>query len=200
MSREPWLTKNRLETLADGIFAIAMTLLILNVKIPVMTDYKATTALPAALAQLRPHFIAFVLSFILLSVFWMAHHRQFHSIDKVDSVFLWLNILMLLLIVLVPFSTSLMGEYETSWVANFFFELNLFFIGLAMLSYWWYAGKDNRLTAANVTRDQYIYGLKRSLVLPGVSLVALGLSFLTPEHSTLVFLAIPVILAIFFKK
>jgi uncharacterized membrane protein len=200
MPEENWLTKNRLETLVDGIFAIAMTLLVLALKVPQMTHKQAATGLSEALGGLRPHFTAFVISFFLLAIFWMAHHRQFKSIKKVDSNFIWLNILMLLLIVLVPFSTSLMGEYELARISYIFFDLNLFFIGISMFLYWWYAGKNNRLMVDGFTREQYLYGIKRNAVLPAVSLIALALTFVTPRYSSLAFLAIPVIMSLFVKK
>jgi uncharacterized membrane protein len=75
VAKEAWLTKNRLETLVDGIFAIAMTFLVLNFKLPVMTDQQAQSDLAAALSKLTPHLFAFFLSFLLLAVFWMVHHR-----------------------------------------------------------------------------------------------------------------------------
>lgn len=200
MPEENWLTKNRLETLVDGIFAIAMTLLVLGLKVPQMTHERATAELSGALAGLRPHFTAFVISFLLLAVFWMAHHRQFKSIKKVDSIFIWLNILMLLLIVFVPFSTSLMGEYEEVQIAYIIFDLNLLLIGLSMLLYWWYAGKDNRLMVDDFTKAQYYYGIKRNAVLPSVSIVAIGLTFVTPQYSPLTFLAILAIMPMLGKK
>ncbi|MFA5867693.1 MAG: TMEM175 family protein [Actinomycetota bacterium] len=200
MTREPWLTKNRLETLVDGIFAIAMTLLVLNLKVPTMSDQQAMADLPAALGRLWPHFFAFGLSFVLLASFWMAHHRQFHFIEKVDSVFIWLNVLMLGLIVLVPFSTSLMGEYEASHIAVVFFELNLFGIGVCMYLYWWYAGINNRLLSDKATETTFRYGLKRSAVLPVVSLIAVGISLVSPQYSTIAFLLIPFTMATFLRR
>jgi uncharacterized membrane protein len=200
MPEENWLTKNRLETLVDGIFAIAMTLLVLNVKVPQMAQTSATAGLSRALTHLRPHFTAFVISFLLLAVFWMAHHRQFKSIKKVDGTFIWLNILMLLLIVFVPFSTGLMGEYETVQIAHLFFDLNLLFIGLTMFVYWWYAGKDNRLMVDGFTKAQYHYGIKRNAVLPVVSIVAVGVTFVAPQYSSLAFLAIPGIMPLLGRK
>ncbi len=193
------MTKNRLETLVDGIFAIAMTLLVLNIRVPAMTHAQARSEMPAVLANLSPHFFAFAMSFALLTVFWMAHHRQFHFIEKVDEPFIWLNIFMLALIVLVPFTTSLVGEYETNQLTVILFELNLFGIGSCILAYWWYATRGHRLVSSKLTDRQIKYGLKRSAVLPVVSLFAIALSFVTPQYSTLAYLVIPVILAIFKK-
>jgi uncharacterized membrane protein len=200
MPEDKWLTKNRLETLVDGIFAIAMTILVLDLSAPRMTNDEAVAGLLGGLAELGPHFSAFVVSFLLLAVFWMAHHRQFRSIKQVDGTFVFLNILMLLLIVTVPFSTSLVGEYETAQVAYIVFDINLLLIGLTMLLYWWYAGKENRLMVEGFTDKQYLYGIKRNAVLPAVSIAAIGFSFVSPQYSSLTFLTIPVIMAFFVKK
>jgi uncharacterized membrane protein len=199
VARDAWLTKNRLETLVDGIFAIAMTLLVLNFRLPVMTDQQAQVDLAGALSKLTPHLFAFFLSFLLLAVFWMVHHRQFHFIDKVDGPFIWLNILMLGFIVLIPFTTSLVGEYERNLLSVILFEINLLAIGLSIWLYWWYASRNHRLIAADVTDEQIRYGLLRSMILPIVSLVAIGLAFITPRYSTMVYISIPFIMIIIRK-
>lgn len=199
MAKEAWLTKDRLETLVDGIFAIAMTLLVLNLKLPVMTDEQAKTELGAGLALLTPHLLSFALSFLLLAVFWMVHHRQFHSIEKINSPFIWLNILMLSLIVLMPFTTSLIGEYENNLLTALLFEANLLGIGLIIWAYWWYAAKNHRLISPSVTDEQIQYGLKRAMVLPFVSVIAIGLAFLTPRYSTTVYILVPIMMAVLKK-
>lgn len=199
MAKEAWLTKDRLETLVDGIFAIAMTLLVLNLKLPVMTDEQAKTELGAGLALLTPHLLSFALSFLLLAVFWMVHHRQFHSIEKINSPFIWLNILMLSLIVLMPFTTSLIGEYENNLLTALLFEANLLGIGLIIWAYWWYAAKNHRLISPSVTDEQIQYGLKRAMVLPFVSVIAIGLAFLTPRYSTTVYILVPIVMAVLKK-
>lgn len=199
MAKEAWLTKDRLETLVDGIFAIAMTLLVLNLKLPVMTDEQAKTELGAGLALLTPHLLSFALSFLLLAVFWMVHHRQFHSIEKINSPFIWLNILMLSLIVLMPFTTSLIGEYENNLLTALLFEANLLGIGLIIWAYWWYAAKNHRLISPSVTDEQIQYGLKRAMVLPFVSVIAIGLAFLTPRYSTTVYILVPIMMSVLKK-
>lgn len=185
--------------MVDGIFAIAMTLLVLNLKLPVMTDEQAKTELGAGLALLTPHLLSFALSFLLLAVFWMVHHRQFHSIEKINSPFIWLNILMLSLIVLMPFTTSLIGEYENNLLTALLFEANLLGIGLIIWAYWWYAAKNHRLISPSVTDEQIQYGLKRAMVLPFVSVIAIGLAFLTPRYSTTVYILVPIMMAVLKK-
>src|SRR5438132_11482120 len=129
------LPKNRLETLVDGVFAIAMTILVLELRAP-------QTLGPGGLAQglvdLGSRFATFLISFIVLGVYWFANHQVFHFVVRVNRTLVWLNILFLMGIALVPFAASVMGGYPRDPVA-----LSLYggvFGLLAALAYviWWY--------------------------------------------------------------
>ena len=111
------ISKDRLETLVDGIFAIAMTLLVLTITIDKPAPEDAVTVLPGVLAGLLPQIFTLVLAFIVLAVFWQAHNRQFRLVQPVDTVHLWIIIFMLIAIVLVPFSTDISGDYPYVGVA-----------------------------------------------------------------------------------
>ena len=133
------LTTRRIEALVDGVFAIAMTILILNLKPP-------RTVSPLTSSQLVKMLLAdsakgwnYALSFLLLAVFWKVHHKHYHVIKRTDERLIWINIFMLMVVVLLPFSTSVYGEYPTLTAAAVFLELNLFFIGLFILIQWAYA-------------------------------------------------------------
>jgi uncharacterized membrane protein len=106
------LGKGRIEALTDGIFAVAMTLLVLDVKLPIQPADLDGPGLRAALLALLPKFESYVVSFIVLCVFWLGHHRLMHQVKQVDHGFLWLNLLFILFITVVPFATSLMGAYR----------------------------------------------------------------------------------------
>lgn len=190
-----WLTTRRLEALSDGIFAIAMTLLVLNLDIPPMSDAEAVTKLPGQLLELWPHFFALTLSFFLLSIFWIMHHRQFRAIKRVDETLLWLNAATMLFIIMIPFSTSLHGEYEATQTAALFFEGNLFLAGIASFATYWYATFNHRLIDQSLDPQQIKKGLIRTAAIPVASLLAIGISFITPQYSTLTYAFIPVALA-----
>lgn len=196
----PWLTTKRVESLTDGVFAIAMTLLVLNLRVPVISEDIAKQTLPGALLSLRPHFFAYGLSFFLLAVFWIIHHRQFHTIKRADQGLLWINIVALIFIVLLPFSTSLIGEYENVQLAAIFFEGNLLAAGLAFYFNYWYATANHRLVDPDLDERAIVIGRRRNLVIPVVSLVAIGLSFVSPQYSTLAYALIPFILAKYLKS
>jgi uncharacterized membrane protein len=102
--------KGRIEALADGVFAIAMTLLILEVKVPDLLPDQIEQ-LPDRLLQLWPNFAAFGISFLICGVYWVGHHAQLHYIRRSDRFFIWLNIVFLMVISAIPFSAALIGEY-----------------------------------------------------------------------------------------
>jgi uncharacterized membrane protein len=112
MTEAPLLGKDRIEALTDGIFAVAMTLLVLDVKLPIEPADLDGPGLRAALVALLSKFESYVVSFAVLCVFWLGHHRLMHQVKQVDHGFLWLNLLFILFITFVPFATSLMGAYR----------------------------------------------------------------------------------------
>jgi uncharacterized membrane protein len=106
------LGKNRIEALTDGIFAVAMTILVLDVRLPIEAAELDGAGLRGALGALFPKFESYVVSFVVLCVFWLGHHRLMQQVKQVDHRFLWLNLLFILFITFVPFATSLMGAYR----------------------------------------------------------------------------------------
>jgi len=189
------MSTKRVEALTDGVFAIAMTLLVLNLDIPAMPNGSAPEVLTKLVLGLWPEFFNYALSFILLAVFWIVHHGQFRFIKFIDHKLLWINILGLMLVALIPFSTSLIAEYGDVQIAALFFECNLFGIGSIFYIHWSYATGKRHLIDPGLTAQTIVWSKKRNLVVPVVSLVAIGLSFLAPDWSELPYLAIPLILA-----
>src|SRR5215470_5668536 len=95
------LTKSRIEALSDGIFAVAMTLLVLDIKPPAVMQ---ATALPRELLALWPRCLSYVVSFLMLGIYWVGQHNQFHLIRWADRTLLWINVVFLMAISFVPFS------------------------------------------------------------------------------------------------
>ncbi len=127
------LSTRRLEALTDGVFAIAMTLLVLDLVVPVGTQVNNSAQLWETLAPLANNFISFTISFIILAIMWAVHTRQFENIKRMDSRVVNYNILRLFLVVLLPFTTSLIGEYNTVTLAIVLYPLNL--LALAVVTY-----------------------------------------------------------------
>ena len=105
------LAKNRIEALADGIFAVAMTLLVLDIKSPVNREFETAADLVNYLVALEHSFAMYAISFFVLAIFWISHHLLFHFVRHVDRRLLWLNVGFLLLVTFVPFSTDLLGDH-----------------------------------------------------------------------------------------
>jgi uncharacterized membrane protein len=105
---------SRLEAFCDGVFAIALTLLIIDIKIPSTTEINNTSEFWLVLRHIAPSIFAFVLSFIIILITWVNHHAALKLINKSSVSFIYANGLLLLSVVFVPFPTSLLGEYILS--------------------------------------------------------------------------------------
>ena len=194
---EPGVTTHRIEALTDGIFAIAMTLLVLTLALPeAKTELTQTVELYSLLIGQMHKFFNYALSFLLLAIFWVKHHQQFHFIKRTNRKHLWINIVTLMFIALIPFSTSLIGDYNDDRVAEFFFASNLFIIGMLFLWNWVYATKGHRLVDRSLDPQRIALWKKRGAVIPLVSLLAMVLSLTNPQFTFYAYLLIPIILAL----
>ena len=137
MSEESYIVPiSRLNALNDGIFAVAMTILVLNIHLPSIQQVQ-TIGMYGFLETLFPELLIYFVSFILLGSFWLGHN-SFSSLKKVNNTFSWLNILYLMCIALVPFSVSLGATFGDSIFAEIFFGVNIFLIGmLSHIIFFW---------------------------------------------------------------
>ena len=101
-----------IEALIDGIFAVALTLLVLDIKLPEGVTYTTNEALWNRLVGLERHFVIYAISFVVIGIYWVAHHVQFHYVRYTDRRLIWINMLFLLLISFLPFATDLVGDHE----------------------------------------------------------------------------------------
>jgi uncharacterized membrane protein len=193
--RSHWENTKRIETLVDGVFAIAMTLLVLNLDIPQLVYPVPDATMQNILIGLGPKLFTYALSFILLAIFWRVNHSQFYHIKRANTTLLWITIIWLLFVGLVPFSTSLTGEYGYLTSAQVFFSLNLLFIGSLSALIWYYATERN-LIGDELSFKEIMNIRRLNLVLPVVSLLALGMAFINPSWSGLSYALIPIILRI----
>lgn len=190
-----WLTTSRIQTLADGVFAIAMTLLILSLSLPDATEENGAN-LHSLLFGQADKFVNYFVSFLLLAVFWIIHHQQFHYIKRTDSRHLWINIAILMFVALIPFSTDLVGDYSGTTIAEMFFAGNLLVLGMLFLGNWVYATRRHRLVENDMSETVVVQGIRRNLIAPAISLVVIGLSVVIPEWSLWLYVSIPIILAL----
>ena len=189
----PGISARRIETLVDGVFAIAMTLLVLGITVPSIVN-PTEASLYQALLDLLPNFYSYFISFVLLAVFWRINHVQFNRIKKADGTLLWIIVIWLLFVALVPFSAFFVGEYGNFQIPNIFFDLNLFAIGFLLFLNWRHA-INSGLVEGEIRKSS----LRANLILPVISLLALGITFLPFMKelgygwSSLVYLIIPLL-------
>ena len=121
----------RLMAFTDGVFAIAITLLVLNVPVPDISQADAMSRLPAALLATGPRLLTFALSFFLVGFYWIRHHQLFRQLFDVDVWLLWLNLVVLFFVCLLPFSSGVVGRYSYTVVGAEVYAVNLAAIALS---------------------------------------------------------------------
>jgi uncharacterized membrane protein len=187
------ISKSRVEALVDGIFAFAMTLLVITISVPVLSKEQAAAELPARIAAMEPEFLMFFIAFFILASFWIVHHRHFHIVRTVDRTVVRINLLILAFIVLFPFSTNISGDYDTSWIAVNLFHLNLMIIGILFSIHWYYLIHHPRLLFAEPEQREADCTLRLSLMVPLTALSGIALSSLSPSYSMMVYFLIPLL-------
>ena len=191
---EPHLTKGRLEALSDGIFAFAMTLLVIGLNLPdKATVVQSNVFAFHFLISLFSDFFHYVLAFLILGAFWLSQHQQFHSVKVPDKVFTWINLVTLMFVALLPFSTSFSGDFPGASVGAMVFEANLFALGMGMSTQWWYATKSGRLTETTLGRTYVQRVLMGNLVVPTVSVIAFLVALTGSLWSTALYMTLPVV-------
>jgi TMEM175 potassium channel family protein len=185
----------RTEAFSDGVFAIVITLLILEIKVPDPHSIPAgqvATELPHRLWELKAMFIAYVLSFFIVGTFWVAHHNIFKLIRRTDRMFMWINLALLMCVAFIPFPTALIGEYVDQPIAIVVYGLTVTASSIMLLALWSYATTDHRLVDPDLP-PALIKRVKGQMWLaPPVYLVAIGLAYVNLWLSFLLFAALQV--------
>lgn len=177
----------RIIAISDAVFGVAMTLLVLEIKVPeIEGDDKE---LAKAFFGLMPKFLVYFLSFVTAGIFWMGQATQFEYIKKSDRNLNWLNLIFLLFVSVLPFTTAFLGDYIDHEFAIGIYWLNLFLLGTMLYINWNYAVKHQFVTDED--KEEVSEGIKRRIII-SQSLYFIGalLSFISS------YLAIAVIIAI----
>jgi uncharacterized membrane protein len=176
----------RIAALSDGIFAVAMTLLVLDLRTPVAeaiqrfsTPALWTTpglekelALLQALGELLPHFLPYLMSFITLGIFWVAQQTQLNHFAESNRNLTWIHLLYLFIVSLMPFTTSLLAEFITYRLAVFIYWLHLLALGIVLFVSWYYATKAN-LMKEEVTEEIHRATQRRIIIYQIVYAIAM---------------------------
>jgi uncharacterized membrane protein len=175
-SAEP--DNGRLLQFSDGVFAVAITLLVFSLKLP---DPQAVAEgrLAQSVWESRTQFFSFALSFAVVGNIWIVHHRAFRLIRTHDPGLLWLNLLLLLGISILPYPSSLLGQYSEHRFSVVFYAACMAAASLSMSLLWWYVSRDRRLVHAHVAAAEIRRYLRRSLVSAATFLVSIPIAFVS---------------------
>lgn len=172
------MNTTRLEAFSNGVFAIAITLLVLEIKVP-----PPGTALGAELLEIWPSYLAYVVSFLVIGATWINHHAMFQHIVRVDGMLLLLNVLHLMLIAFQPFPTAVLAEAfhrgMDELIAATFYGGIFTVIGI-FNAMWWYAARAGRLLGTHPTAEEAQQIGRRLLVGPTVYAIASGVALVFP--------------------
>jgi uncharacterized membrane protein len=179
----------RLTIFSDGVFAIAITLLVLSLEAP-------KTVPPGGLIELVPEFtpnlIAHVVTFAILGIYWVGHHNAFIYIKRHDRTLLWLNILFLLFVAAMPFPTSLIVKYGDDRLSVIIYATTLLLAGLSLELIWRYATQHHRLVDHDLDPKLIAFFHRRILVAPLCYVLAIGLAFVSITAAKVVFLVVAI--------
>ncbi|MBE2236600.1 MAG: DUF1211 domain-containing protein [Caldilineaceae bacterium] len=170
----------RLVFFSDAVFAIAITLLALEVRLPVGGGELSNAQLFDDLLAIWPKYLSYVISFLVIGTFWLGHHRRFLLIKHYDRNLLFLNLLLLMVIAFIPFPTSVISEYGNQ-VATIFYAATIVVAGILSGAIWWYASSHNRLIDPAIDNRQRRRERLQTLAMPGVFLLSIGLALINDD-------------------
>jgi uncharacterized membrane protein len=178
------LGKNRLEGFSDGVVAIIITIMVLELKVP-------HEASPEALLKLLPVFLSYALSFLIVAIIWVNHHHLVHTLPQVTGRILWLNNHLLFWLSLVPFTTGFMGENHLAPLAVALYGLVLFFSGVAF-------DLLRREIALQETTEPELVSMhrrsdRRNTITAALYLVSVPLAWVSVWLSVAIFLLVPIV-------
>ena len=181
----------RVMALTDGVFAIIMTLLVLDIRVPQLAAGESLTT--AFLLDVWPNVVVFVISFVLTGLYWVAHRDMFNLVRGVDRGLVWLNILFMLPVALVPAAAALLGAYSHDQLALRIYGLLFVLIALMRLALWYYIGTRRHLLIEHVDRRTLLTGAFTSIALILAYLIAILVAGFAPYLSLGIYAGVPVL-------
>jgi uncharacterized membrane protein len=192
--------RDRIVNLSDGVFAIAITLLVLDIRVPDIPENLVNSELPGELLSLWPKYLSYFLSFVGISTFWTIHHSIFRPIREYDRTLLYLNFLFLMLVAFVPFPTSLLGEYGNHQLPVAIYAATLAVGRLLLTAIHWYSTRDDRLLDEAQDPRTVRFFLIRGLTIPAIFLLSIGISFFSVSAAILSWLVMLAVDAIIVRR
>ncbi len=182
-------SKSRTEAFSDGVFAIVITLLVLEIKVPELPHDASSQMLMDALRDIWPKIISWVLSFFFVAVMWVQHHNIFRMCERSDYGMVWINNVFLLLLCFMPFPTALMGQYHNR-LAVLLFGLDATLVSLVQITLYHYIAK-NYLSPA-YSKEKVLKNVRLAYILaPFMLLIATAVSFINITLPFIIYFIVP---------
>jgi TMEM175 potassium channel family protein len=181
---------DRVVFLSDGVFAIVLTILVLEIKVPHDLSHDS---FQHALEQLRPTLVAWIISFLITGMFWVAHRDIFARVRFVNRDLVWLNLLYLLPAALIPFAASLLGEYPDARIALQLYGIVAVAASVMRLVMYWYVVRRPRLLWPRSNNERLEEGFLLATLPIGIYLIAIAVAFASTTASIILLFSVPVI-------
>jgi uncharacterized membrane protein len=182
--------KSRTEAFSDAVFAIIITLLILEIKIPALVNHESSKELLNALKVMFPKIVSWGVSFFFVAVMWVQHHNVLRMAEKIDYGIIWINNIFLFTVCFLPFPTALMGEYPHNRPAVLLFGLNATFASLMLV--WLYHCIASNYLLPQFDQQNVLKNVKRVFILaPFLLIVASAVSFISLILPYIIYAAVP---------
>ena len=193
VSPEEQLGMERILFFSDAVMAIAITLLAIDIRVPEIDPGAALTELPRQLAAMGPSLMTFFISFIVIGIYWISHHRYFGYIKRYDGRLILLNLMFLFFIICMPFLANLLGRYVFVPIALIAYTLAISALGFSMALIWWYASRDYRLIDSDLDPHAIRTINIRLFVAPVVFLAAVPFAYVSSTAVILVWWISPLV-------
>jgi uncharacterized membrane protein len=168
---------DRLIFFSDAVFAIAITLLALEIRLPATQEITDDAQLFESLTGMWHEYLAFFISFMVIGTFWMAHHRKYRFIRRYDGKLMLINLLFLMVVAFVPFPSSVISKFSER-TATIFYALTIALAGLLLAGIWWYASSHNRLIDPDLDAKERQRQFIAPLITTTIFLLSIGVTFL----------------------
>ncbi len=186
------LNAGRVEALADGVSAVAMTLLILDLRLPNGIQGVSSRQLAHLLFALWPQAVCYAMSFVTIGALWVAHRTSFHYIRRTDRPLLWINILLLIFVTTIPFVTSVVAQFPTYTLPVVLYGIDLIF-AVGMLYWNWKHATNRHNLVSPGLRESVIRTVSRRIAIgPVFYLLGIGVSHFYPWISIAIYASVPI--------
>lgn len=175
-AKEDGLPLERVVFFSDAVFAIAITLLALEIKLPELEPQHVSAEIRAALLNMIPQILVFALSFAVVGMYWVNHHRLFRDIKGFDYRLVWVNLGFLFCVAFIPIPTAALGRYPDERDVIIFYAASLAVLGITNFVLWWYADHEHYIDS-KLQPELIRYISVRILTPPAIFLLSIPLAF-----------------------